>query len=374
MKIGMVCYPTVGGSGVVATELGHALAKRGHEVHFITYDVPFRLQINESNIFFHEVEITQYELFKYPDYALALAVKMANVAKQYKLDVLHVHYAIPHATSAFLAKQLLDKQKIAVLTTLHGTDITLVGRDPAYFQIIKFSIEKSDGITAVSEALKMQTCKHFDICNEVDVIYNFFVPQTEYMGKKPLRDLFVKGKQKLLLHSSNYRSVKRPEDVVRIFALVRKQIDCRLMLLGTGSGLDEIQRMVYEQGLQDDVIFVGKSRNVDPYIASADLFLLPSAQESFGLAALEAMAYGLPVVATRVGGLPELIEEGKSGLLAPIGAVEKMAEHAIYLLSNEDVYASFSEAARRRAAEKFSAEKIVPQYEACYSKIQNGRA
>lgn len=365
----MVCYPTIGGSGVVATELGHELAKRGHEVHFVTYDIPFRLQLSEPNIFFHEVEITQYELFKYPDYALALAVQMANIARQYSLDILHVHYAIPHATSAFLAKQLLGKQKIAVLTTLHGTDITLVGRDPAYFQIIKFSIEKSDGITAVSEALKAQTCKQFDICNEVDVIYNFFVPQKDCIGKKPLRHRFVKEDQKLLVHSSNFRSVKRPEDVIHIFNLVRQKIPCRLLLLGTGSGMDEIQRMVNELDLREDVIFVGKSRNIDPYVASGDLFLLPSAQESFGLAALEGMAYGLPVVATRVGGLPELIEDGKSGFLAPIGAVERMAEHALELLKNEKVYATFSAAAIWRAQVHFCADKIVPQYEACYKRL-----
>lgn len=370
MKIGMVCYPTVGGSGVMATELGHELAKRGHEVHFITYDVPFKLHLGEPNIFFHEVEITQYELFKYPDYALALAVKMANIAELHQLDILHVHYAVPHATSAFLAKQLLGKQKVKVLTTLHGTDITLVGRDPAYFKIVKFSIEQSDAVTAVSNALKNQTCKQFNLCNEVQVIYNFFVPQKKYVGHKPLRNRYIKGNEKLLVHSSNYRNVKRPEDVVRIFSLVRKQIPCRLLLLGSGSGLESLRPMIFEQGLQDEVFFVGKSRNVDPYIASGDLFLLPSAQESFGLAALEAMAYGVPVIAAHAGGLPELIEHGKNGYLAPIGDVDKMAEYAVHLLTHDNEYTQFSEAAIKRA-EHFTVDKIVPQYEALYTSLRS---
>lgn len=371
MKIGIVCYPSVGGSGILATELGHKLALRGHEVHFITYDVPFRLRLDEENIYFHEVEISHYDLFKYPDYALALAVKMADVTKQYQLDVLHVHYAFPHATSAFLAKELLECKKIKVITTLHGTDITLVGREPTYFQLIKFSIEKSDGITAVSKALKKQTCCHFGIKHGVEVIYNFFDPLKDLLNKKPLRSNFVTDKQKLLVHSSNYRTVKRPEDVIKIFKIVNQALDCRLLLLGNGNGMADIRQLVAEEKLDDQVIFLGKSRDIDPYVASADLFLLPSALESFGLAALEAMAYGLPVVASDTGGIPELIEHGKTGYLAPIGETQKMASYAIDLLSNEQKYAAFSQASSFRAANEFSSEKIVPLYEDYYKKILN---
>lgn len=369
MKIGMVCYPSVGGSGILATELGHELALRGHEVHFITYDIPFRLNLAQKNIYYHEVEISNYDLFKYPDYALALAVKMANVVKEQNLDILHVHYAFPHATSAFLAKQLLDKRGVKVVTTLHGTDITLVGREPAYYQLIKFSIEQSDGITAVSHALRKQICCHFGIKNDVEVIYNFFLPQKEILGKKPYRNLFVKGQQKLLVHSSNYRSVKRPVDVIHIFKEVRQKLDCKLLLLGAGSGIDELRLLTTELQLEKDVIFLGKSRDIDPYVASGDLFLLPSALESFGLAALEGMAYGLPVVATNTGGIPELVEHGKTGFLAPIGDIKAMAEYAVDLLTHQEKYDSFSLASSQRAANEFSAEKIVPLYEAFYRKF-----
>lgn len=369
MKIGVVCYPTMGGSGIVATELGHQLALRGHEVHFITYDIPFRLQLENKNIFFHEVEINQYELFKYPDYALTLAVKMAHVAEAYGLDILHVHYAIPHATSAFLAKQILKSSKPRVVTTLHGTDITLVGRDPAYFQIVKFSMEHSDGITAVSHSLKQQTCRHFHLDRAVEVIYNFFIPRPGLAEAKPLRAQFVQGDQKLLLHSSNYRSVKRPEDVLRIFGKVRRQVDCRLLLLGSGSGIEGIRRLVADEGLEDEVIFIGKSLDIDPYVASADLFLLPSAQESFGLAALEAMAYGLPVVASNAGGIPEVVQDSVSGYLSEIGDVDKMARDAVQLLTQPEKYAAFSQAASRQAHTKFSASKIVSTYEAYYAHV-----
>lgn len=365
----MVCYPSVGGSGILATELGHELALRGHEIHFITYDIPFRLRLDEKTIYFHEVEISHYDLFKYPDYALALAVKMASVAKQYHLDIWHVHYAFPHATSAFLAKQLLANQDIKVITTLHGTDITLVGREPTYFQIIKFSIEQSDGITVVSEALKKQTCCHFEIKDRLEVIYNFFVPQQNLIGKKPLRSLFASPNQKLIVHSSNYRSVKRPEDVIHVFKLIRQSLDCKLLLLGSGNGMEDIQLLVTEEKLEDHVIFLGKSREIDPYVASADLFLLPSALESFGLAALEAMAYGLPVVATDIGGIPELVGHGKTGYLAPVGDIQKMADYALELLTDDQKYASFSLASSQRAAHQFSSAKIVPLYEDYYKKI-----
>lgn len=368
MKIGIVCYPTLGGSGILATELGHELAQRGHEVHFITYDIPFRLRLDEKNIFFHEVEISHYDLFKYPDYALSLAVRIAGVVKEYDLDILHVHYAFPHATSAFLAKQLLERHRVKTITTLHGTDITLVGREPAYFQIIKFSIEQSEGITAVSEALKKQTCCHFGIRNRVEVIYNFFDPREDLIGKKPIRSRFVSESQKLLVHSSNYRPVKRSADVIHIFRRVKEALDCKLLLLGAGNGMEEIHALIAEHKMEKDVIFAGKSRNIDPYVASGDLFLLPSALESFGLAALEAMAYGLPVVASNAGGIPELVEHGKTGFLSPVGDVEKMAGHAIDLLTDERKYRAFSMASIVRAGE-FTSKKIVPQYESYYRKI-----
>lgn len=369
MKIGIVCYPTVGGSGVVATELGHELAALGHEVHFITYEIPFRLRLEEKNIFFHEVEINQYDLFKYPDYALTLAVKIATVAKWHELDILHVHYAIPHATSAYLAKQILGSKKPAVITTLHGTDITLVGRDPAYFQIVKFSIEQSCGVTAVSHNLAQQTHNYFGIKKEIEVIHNFFIPRQDLIGKKNLRNQFVSGEEKLLFHSSNFRSVKRVQDVLAIFFEVRKKVPCKLVLMGSGQGVEDIRNRVLAQGMSEEVFFLGSSRDIDPFVASADLFLLPSSQESFGLAALEAMAYGIPVVASDVGGIPELIENGKSGLLAPVGDVAAMSAYAIELLTNPNLHRAIGEGGRKRAKELFCVTKILPQYVAFYEKI-----
>ncbi len=369
LKIGIVCYPSLGGSGVVATELGHELAFRGHEVHFITYEIPFRLHLNAKNIFFHEVEINQYELFKYPDYALTLAVKIAAVAHQYQLDILHVHYAIPHATSAYLAKQILGQMKPVVITTLHGTDITLVGIEPAYHRIVKFSIEQSCGVTAVSRDLKKRTEESFQITRPIEVIYNFFTARPELLNQKPLRNLYVKDDEKLLIHASNFRPVKRPADVIKVFAEVRKEINCKLLLLGEGSGLAQARNLIEELDLKDHVFFEGINPNVDAYIASADLFLLPSEKESFGLSALEAMSYGVPPIATDSGGLPELIENGRTGFLSPIGDVQDMAKNAINLLTNHTLYESVSEAARKEACEKFCADKIIPQYEAYYTKI-----
>lgn len=367
MKIGIVCYPTVGGSGVLATELGHQLALRGHEVHFIAYDIPFRLQLHQKNIYFHEVKIHQYELFQYPDYALPLAVKIATVAKCYQLDILHVHYAIPHATSAFLAKQLLSCCKPAIITTLHGTDITLVGLDPAYFQIVKFSLEQSDHITAVSNFLRNATCDYFQICDDIEVIYNFFVPKLSLLGKKPIRHMFVTKEEKLLIHSSNYRSVKRPMDVMKIFLSVRQRVKCKLLLLGSGLGLEQLKNFSIDNSLENDVFFVGNDRDIDSYVASADLFLLPSSQESFGLAALEAMAYGVPVVAADVGGLPELIVHGSSGFLAPLGDVALMSQYAVDLLTDSNLY-DFVAAESIKRSQQFCADKIVSQYEVCYKK------
>lgn len=369
LKIGIVCYPSLGGSGVVATELGHALASRGHEVHFITYELPFRLRLSDKNIFFHEVEINQYDLFKYPDYALTLAVKIAAVSSEFDLDILHVHYAIPHATSAFLAKRILEQNKPSVITTLHGTDITLVGLDAAYYRIVKFSIEESCGVTAVSHALKKQTEESFHIEKPIEVIYNFFTPRPELLRQKPMRHLFVRNHEKLLIHASNYRSVKRPQDLIKIFAQVRKEVDSKLLLLGSGSGLEEARKVIHELHLEDHVFFEGNNVDIDPYLASGDLFLLPSEQESFGLAALEAMSYGVPAIATDVGGLPELITSGKTGYLSSLGDIEGMAKNAITLLNNPDLYQQMSEAVRKEACERFCSEKIIPQYEAFYLKV-----
>ncbi len=373
MRIGMVCYPTVGGSGVVATELGHALAAAGHQVYFISYEVPFRLRLDEPNIHFYEVSINSYELFQYPDYALALAVKMAEVSKECQLDILHVHYAIPHATSAFLAKQLLGASAPAVVTTLHGTDITLVGRDPAYFEIVKFSIEHSDGVTSVSENLRKQIYDSFGIQKEIQKIYNFFVPKPELIGQKPLRSSFVEEGEKLLVHSSNFRSVKRVEDVVQIFCKVREKIPAKLLFVGSGEAIQDVKNMVCELKLQKEVHFLGKIPVVDPYVASGDLFLLPSSQESFGLAALEAMAYGVPSIATRVGGLPEVIVEGKTGFLFEVGDVDGMAEKAIHLLNDSKLYNEMSKACIQHAKDKFCMSKILPQYESYYESVLSNK-
>lgn len=369
MKIGIICYPTLGGSGVVATELGHVLAAQGHTVHFIAYEIPFRLQINDHNIFFHQVEINRYDLFKYPDYALPLSVKIASVSKEYDLDILHVHYAIPHATSACLAKLILGKTKPVVITTLHGTDITLVGRDPAYYQIVKYSIEHSDGVTAVSENLRKQTIEYFQINKPIEVIHNFFIPQKDLIGKKPLRDQFVHNDEKLLVHCSNFRSVKRPEDVVRIFWEVRKQLRCKLLFLGAGAGIERVRQLIHDYKIEPEVFFLGDNKEVDPFIASADLLLLPSSQESFGLVALEAMAYGVPVIASNVGGIPEVVEHGKTGLLADPCDVTQMAKHVISLFNDTERLKKMQCQAIERARKKFCVSKIFPQYISYYQKV-----
>jgi len=372
MRIGIVCYPTVGGSGVLATELGHQLALRGHEVHFITYALPFRLRLEEKNLFFHEVEISRYELFQYPDYALPLAVKIAAVAERHRLELLHVHYAIPHATSAFLAKQILKSCRPAVVTTLHGTDITLVGREPTYFEIVKFSMERSCAVTAVSHNLAEETRRIFSPEKEIEVIHNFFVPDKELAGKRALRGNFVKGEEKLLLHASNYRPVKRAQDVLEIYRRVREKLPAKLLFLGSGETIGEVRQKVREFGLEESVFFLGEIRDIDAYLASGDLFLLPSEQESFGLAALEAMAYGLPVVASSAGGIPELVAEGESGYLLPCGDLEGMAAAAVGILSDAALQKKMGEAASIRAQKIFSADKIVPQYEALYRRVKEG--
>jgi N-acetyl-alpha-D-glucosaminyl L-malate synthase BshA len=369
LRIGIVCYPTVGGSGVVATELGHALAERGHQVHFISYELPFRLQSGAANITFHQVEINRYDLFQYPDYALPLAVKMAQVAKEQKLDVFHVHYAIPHATSAYLAGELLGKGRPKVVTTLHGTDITIVGADPAYFDIVKFSIEKSDVVTCVSQDLKEKTLASFHIQKELLVIPNFFVPNKELIGKEPMRLGFVQEGEKLILHASNFRPVKRISDVIEIFARIQKKIPSKLLLVGAGPELEIAWDKVNQLNLQNKVYFIGPTQEVDCYVASSDLFLLPSKEESFGLAALEAMAYGVPVIAANVAGIPEVVVDGQTGFLSEVGDVEKMARDAIKLLSDEALYLQMSQNCMRRSRENFTVSKVLPMYLKAYQTL-----
>lgn len=369
MKIGIVCYPSLGGSGVIATSLGEHLAARGHEIHFITYEVPFRLNLSDPQIHFHQVEIHTYDLFKHGDYALPLAVKIAAVSKEFDLDILHVHYAIPHATSAYLAKQILGSVKPVVITTLHGTDINLVGIDPTYFEVVKFSIQQSCGVTAVSESIRCETQKYFGIDREIEMIHNFFAPRADLIGTRPLRHKCVSEEEKLILHSSNFRPVKRVEDVIKIFQQVLKKVKCKLLLLGTGPELGKVQKLVDELGLDKQVIFLGRNREIDRYVTSADLFLLPSSQESFGLAALEAMAYGVPVVASDVGGLPEVIIHGESGFLAPVGDIAQMSAYAVDILTKPELCRRIGQNAMRRAREHFNVEKQVTLYENYYKRF-----
>ena len=369
MKIGITCYPTYGGSGVVATELGKELAQRGHSVHFISYALPMRLGGFQDNIVYHEVEMANYPVFEFPLYTLALASKMVEVARYEKLDILHCHYALPHATSAYLAKQILGGSNIKIVTTLHGTDITLVGLEPSFLPIMKFSIEQSDGVTAVSRFLKEKTQTNYCIDKDIAVIPNF-IDTIKY--KRTPSDIFcVKSGadgQKVIAHTSNFRPVKRVPDVIRIFNEVQKKVPSILLLIGDGPDRSQCEILCRELGIGDKVRFLGKQVEIVPLLSTADLFLMPSQSESFGLAALEAMACEVPVISSSVGGLPELQLHGQTGFIAEIGDIERMARYAIDLLSNPVKHKMFSEAARRRA-EEFESSKIVPQYEAYYEKI-----
>jgi len=373
MNIGITCYPTYGGSGVVATELGKALALKGHSIHFISYALPFRLNHFIENIVFHEVEMSSYPVFEFPLYSLALASKMVEVAKYEKLDLLHVHYAIPHATSAYLAKQMLrEVSDLKIITTLHGTDITLAGLEPSFLPLVKFSIEESDGVTAVSRFLKEKTLTNYNIEKDIRVIHNF-IDTSIY---KPTETCICKKKiapqgEKLLVHTSNFRQVKRVSDTIRILEKVKKEVPCKLLLIGDGPDRSECERLSRELGLYDDVKFLGKQEGLVDILTSADIFLMPSQSESFGLSALEAMACGLPVVSTSVGGLPELVSHNESGYIAEIGDIDRMAKYVVQLLTNPKKYEIFSEAARTRAVEKFEINKIVPEYESYYEEILN---
>ncbi len=365
----MVCYPTFGGSGVVATELGKALAQQGHEVHFITYDQPVRLGSFRPNVFYHEVRIAQYPLFDYPPYELVLASKMVEVVRQQNLDLLHVHYAIPHASSAYMAKRILAEEgrHLPVVTTLHGTDITLLGKDPGFEPVISFAINQSDAVTAVSTSLRSDTYKLFGINKDIEVVPNFICP-AHFQGLKGQdRAQFIAPGEQLLCHISNFRPVKRVNDVIATFARLSERIPAKLLMIGDGPDRSAAERTARELGVAEQVFFLGKLKNPLEALAITDLFLLPSESESFGLAALEAMACGVPVVATEAGGLPEVIRHGVSGMLAPVGDVTMMAEHAEFLLDPAH-HEKFRGQAKDRAA-TFAIDRVLPEYLRIYNQV-----
>ena len=375
MKIGITCYPTYGGSGVVATELGLELARRDHETNFISYSQPIRLTGPEPNIHYHEVEVTRYPLFEYPPYDLALATRMAEVSQLYELDLLHVHYAIPHSVSAMLAKQMLaatpPRRNLPFVTTLHGTDITLVGLDRSYLPITRFSIEQSDGVTAISQYLRDRTVKIFDIKNKIEVIPNF-VNCDDYMRKPEWHDQrheYAADDQRILVHLSNFRPVKRVMDVIEIFDRVRKKIPSKLLLIGDGPDRSQAEWLAVQKGIHDHVMFLGKQDQIREKLAMADVMLLPSELESFGLAALEAMACEVVPIATRAGGLPEVVEHGVTGFLADVGDVETMARYAIELLSDDSRLRQMGKQARAGAQAKFCTSRIIPLYEDFYRRV-----
>ncbi len=372
MKIGITCYPTYGGSGVVATELGKGLAKRGHQIHFISYAMPMRLNGFVNNIFYHEVEIATYPLFEFPLYTPALASKMVEVAKFEKLDVIHAHYAIPHATSAYIAKQVLNDEHLRIITTLHGTDITLIGLEPSFLPVMKFSIEKSDGVTAVSRFLKEKTITNYSINKEIEVIPNFVDTQLfTRMADANLRKTIAPHGEKILIHTSNFRIVKRVTDVIKIFNLVVKKIPSKLVLVGDGPDRSNCENLCRDLQLGDSVTFLGKQAELVELLSAADLFLMPSQSESFGLSALEAMACEVPVISSSVGGLPELVVHGETGYIAEIGDIERMAKYAIELLLNDTRREMFAKAGRKRAVENFDIDEIVGVYERHYERILN---
>jgi N-acetyl-alpha-D-glucosaminyl L-malate synthase BshA len=370
VKIGITCYPTYGGSGAVATELGIALAARGHEIHFITYRQPFRLPAFLPNVFFHEVDVGRYPLFEFPPYDLALAVRMHEVVQSHGLDLLHCHYAIPHATSAWIAREMLRQQKkdVKVITTLHGTDITIVGQDPSFHQITKFSIEKSDRLTAVSEYLRRETYSAFGCTAcDVGVIHNFIDPDIYNRAKYPAVRKQLGNSGPVLMHISNFRAVKRVRDVVKIFAAVHEELPARLVMVGDGPDRADAEEEVRHLGLEDRVNFLGKIENVAPLLASADLFLLPSSTESFGLSALEALASGVPVVGTDAGGVPEVVRNGETGILCPVGDVDGMTRAALLILTERDRWTAMSELGASDARARFSLNEIVTKYEHLYT-------
>jgi N-acetyl-alpha-D-glucosaminyl L-malate synthase BshA len=371
MRIGIVCYPTFGGSGVLATELGKALADKGHLVHFITYQQPVRLSEFNANIFYHEVRVPTYPLFDYPPYETALASTMVDVIVNNQIDLLHVHYAIPHASAAYMAKKILHSQgkDVPVITTLHGTDITLVGRDKTFWPVVAFSINESEAITAVSENLRQQTNKIFKVKKEIEVIQNF-VDVTRF-NKKPIdafRRVIAPNHEKIIIHASNFRRIKRVEDVVKIYAKVHAKVPSKLLFVGDGPERSSAESLCRDIGICDDVRFVGKQEQMEEILAIGDLFVLTSEYESFGLAALEAMAAGVPVISTNAGGLPEINIHGKTGFLSDVGDIEDMSAHAIQLLSDAEMHERFRAAAFEQA-KAFDIQNIVPKYEELYNRF-----
>jgi len=371
MKIGIVCYPTFGGSGVVATELGLELSKRGHEIHFITYSQPVRLELLSNNVHYHEVNVPEYPLFHYQPYELALSSKLVDMVKLHHIEILHVHYAIPHAYAAFMAKKMLKEEGIHVpiVTTLHGTDITLVGNHPFYKTAVNFSINKSDAVTAVSQSLKDDTFRLFSIKKDIHVVPNF-IDLEKYRRdgfSDCQRGIMAKEDEKIITHISNLRPVKRVQDVVKVFYNIQKEMPAKLMFIGEGPEKERVELLCQELGILDRVVFFGKSNEIDKILCFSDLFLLPSQTESFGLAALEAMASGVPVISSNTGGIPEVNVHGVTGFLSPVGDVDDMSKNALYVLSDERRLKQFKANARKQAL-KFDLHSIVPQYEAIYKK------
>ncbi|WP_406683559.1 N-acetyl-alpha-D-glucosaminyl L-malate synthase BshA [Seonamhaeicola sp. MEBiC1930] len=368
MNIGIVCYPTFGGSGVVATELGLELSKRGHEIHFITYSQPVRLELISNNVHYHEVNVPEYPLFHYQPYELALSSKLVDMVKLHKIEILHVHYAIPHAYAAYMAKKMLKEEGIhlPIVTTLHGTDITLVGSHPFYKPAVTFSINKSDAVTAVSEDLKKDTLRLFDIKNEINVVPNFIdLDKYSKKFKDCQRGMMADEDEKIITHISNLRPVKRVQDVISVFYNIQKELPAKLMFIGEGPEKENVEKRCMELGIIDKVIFFGRSNEIDKILCFSDLFLLPSLTESFGLAALEAMASGVPVISSNTGGIPEVNIHGYSGFLSNVGDVEDMTKNALHILSDNQRLKTFKDNARAQSL-KFDLHKIVPQYEAIY--------
>ena len=371
MKIGISCYPTHGGSGVVATELGIELARRGHEIHFISYSIPFRLKPYQEDVYFHEVQVISYPLFQYPPYTLALAAKMGEVADEVGLDVLHAHYAIPHAVCAYLGRQVAASTKLRVVTTLHGTDITLVGSDQSFRTLTRFGIDQSDGVTAVSEFLRRKTVEVFKPRRAIQVIPNF-VDTSRYAPRDRSacrRERFAKKEERILIHISNFRPSKRVEDVVRVFAAVRREVPSVLLMVGDGADRTRSREVAVELGVERYVRYLGQLDAVEDVLSTGDLFILTSANESFGLAALEAMSSGVPVIGTTAEGLPELIDSGETGYLLPVGDVAGMARRAIEILTDTRRHAAMGRRAREIAVERYEASRIVPMYEDLYARV-----
>lgn len=371
LNIAIVCYPTFGGSGVLATELGKALADKGHNIHFITYQQPVRLSAFQPRINYHEVQVPTYPLFDFPPYETALASTMVDVIKNYNLDLLHVHYAIPHASAAYMAKQILKSEniEIPIITTLHGTDITLVGRDKSYGPVVTFSMEKSDALTAVSNNLKEETYKNFDIKKDIEVIYNFVdINRFHKKAADGIKKLIAPNNERIIIHASNFRKIKRVQDVLKTFNLIREQIPAKLLLLGDGPERPGLEEQARKQEHFDCIKFLGKQEQIEDILPLADLFLLPSEYESFGLAALEAMAAEVPVISTNAGGLPEIIKDGECGYMSNIGDVRDMADNALKILRDDETLRKFKDGALSQAM-NFAIDNIVPQYEALYEKL-----